>query len=327
MASRKRSLTNDADSCALHKEWDEVLCPICMDHPHNAVLIMCSSHDKGCRSYICDTSYRHSNCLDRFKKLRTESNDSPSSPALFPRSEHISSISSERNYGFGPTTESAEVNALNANDGNIPEERSSLRCPLCRGSILGYEVVGEARNYLDSKIRSCSHESCSFTGSYGQLRKHARRIHPSARPTNVDPSRERAWRRLQNQRAYGDIMSALRTATPDSVVVGDYVIEENAEDELGDMSDNAAAMWTTLFFFHMLGSTNGVTAERRYVRSSRGSSTRHLHSSGTSPQRRVLWGRNLLGVHDDDDDDYNDGDIRGHNGDSSSGGRTRRRLT
>ncbi|KAK4772772.1 hypothetical protein SAY86_014547 [Trapa natans] len=50
------------------KEWEGARCPVCMEHPHNAVLLICTSHDKGCRPYMCDTSYRHSNCLDQFRK-------------------------------------------------------------------------------------------------------------------------------------------------------------------------------------------------------------------------------------------------------------------
>ncbi|KAL0910273.1 hypothetical protein M5K25_021237 [Dendrobium thyrsiflorum] len=50
------------------KEWDEVRCPVCMEQPHNSVLLICSSHDKGCRPFMCDTSYRHSNCLDQYRK-------------------------------------------------------------------------------------------------------------------------------------------------------------------------------------------------------------------------------------------------------------------
>ncbi|KAK9060461.1 hypothetical protein SSX86_021165 [Deinandra increscens subsp. villosa] len=49
-------------------ECEEARCPICMEHPHNAVLLLCSSHEKGCRPYMCDTSSRHSNCLDQFRK-------------------------------------------------------------------------------------------------------------------------------------------------------------------------------------------------------------------------------------------------------------------
>lgn len=50
------------------REWEEARCPICMEHPHNAVLLLCSSQEKGCRPFMCDTSYRHSNCLDQFRK-------------------------------------------------------------------------------------------------------------------------------------------------------------------------------------------------------------------------------------------------------------------
>ena len=81
MAGVKRRLCSDSDIHALHKELDEVSCPICMDHPHNAVLLLCSSHEKGCRSYICDTSYRHSNCLDRFKKMRDNSKENQNLPS------------------------------------------------------------------------------------------------------------------------------------------------------------------------------------------------------------------------------------------------------
>ncbi|KAL6563230.1 hypothetical protein OROHE_005817 [Orobanche hederae] len=59
------------------REWEEARCPICMEHPHNAVLLLCSSHEKGCRPFICDTSYRHSNCLDQFVKNSASSAFSP----------------------------------------------------------------------------------------------------------------------------------------------------------------------------------------------------------------------------------------------------------
>ncbi|KAH7847180.1 hypothetical protein Vadar_022936 [Vaccinium darrowii] len=47
--------------------WDDVVCPICLDFPHNGVLLQCSSYEKGCRPFVCDTDHLHSNCLDRFK--------------------------------------------------------------------------------------------------------------------------------------------------------------------------------------------------------------------------------------------------------------------
>ncbi|XP_078438255.1 E3 ubiquitin-protein ligase, putative (DUF1644) [Wolffia australiana] len=46
---------------------EDVVCPICLDFPHNGVLLQCSSFSKGCRPFICDTGETHSNCLNRFK--------------------------------------------------------------------------------------------------------------------------------------------------------------------------------------------------------------------------------------------------------------------
>ncbi|KAK1307079.1 hypothetical protein QJS10_CPA10g00500 [Acorus calamus] len=60
-------------SKALEKnDWQDATCSVCMEHPHNAVLLLCSSHDKGCRPYMCGTSYRFSNCLDQFKNAYTK---------------------------------------------------------------------------------------------------------------------------------------------------------------------------------------------------------------------------------------------------------------
>ncbi|KAG2325970.1 hypothetical protein Bca4012_040562 [Brassica carinata] len=47
-------------------EWEDIKCVICMEPPHNAVLLKCSSFSKGCRTYMCDTSGRHSNCFKQY---------------------------------------------------------------------------------------------------------------------------------------------------------------------------------------------------------------------------------------------------------------------
>ncbi|CAN8305105.1 unnamed protein product [Cochlearia groenlandica] len=49
-------------------EWEDVRCVICMEPPHNAVLLQCSSFTKGCRAYMCDTSARHSNCFKQYRR-------------------------------------------------------------------------------------------------------------------------------------------------------------------------------------------------------------------------------------------------------------------
>ena len=346
MAGVKRRIITDTDVCALHKELDEVSCPICMDHPHNAVLLLCSSHEKGCRSYICDTSHRHSNCLDRFKKLRANSSKSPILPHPIPINLQNSSTSdmnlalrtdfiegngsqnlnetnsmaggSEVNIqepsrhldsqvegiveigDFNSVQGRAESEAVDAE--NTSEVKSSLKCPLCRGNILSWEVVEEARKYLNLKKRTCSRESCSYSGNYQELRRHARRVHPTTRPSDIDPSRERAWRRLEHQREYGDIVSAIRSAMPGALVVGDYVIENGdrlaAERENGT-GEVSAPWWTTFFLFQMVGSVDSVGEPRARSRIW----SRHRRAAGALSERRFLWGENLLGLQDDDDED------------------------
>lgn len=381
MAGVKRRIHSDSDMCALHKELDEASCPICMDHPHNAVLLLCSSHDKGCRSYICDTSYRHSNCLDRFKKLRANTRSSPTLPSSLPVNPYNSSNTSDVNLALSTDlNEASENHNLNARstvisvglpgegggDGNrdttrhleiqegiletvdsesgrerveieeldvenSSESKLSLKCPLCRGAILGWEVVEEARKYLNLKKRSCSRESCSFFGNYQELRRHARRVHPTTRPSDIDPSRERAWRHLEHQREYGDIVSAIRSAIPGAVVVGDYVIE-NGDRLAGERQSGTGEVngpwWTTLFLFQMIGSMDGAGEPRARSRAW----TRHRRSAGALSERRFLWGENLLGLHNDDDDDDDDeeDDLRilsDMGDDASPVPRRRRRLT
>ncbi|KAJ8626930.1 hypothetical protein MRB53_020237 [Persea americana] len=362
MTDIKASASADSNLRALHKEWDEASCPICMDHPHNAVLILCSSHDKGCRSYICDTSYRHSNCLDRFKKLKVESRSSPSQPSssslvesldngrlagqsplhnlspgpifggprmqrnLVENHDDYSSeetndgistrlvATQEENYsqdpgrysetqrvGIGPDLHRERTVVEELGDGSFLDSTSHLKCPLCRGSVRGFEIVKEARQHLDLKQRSCSRESCSFTGNYRELRRHARRVHPTTRPADVDPSRQRAWRHLEHQREYGDIVSAIRSAMPGAIVLGDYVIDSgdrlSGDGETGPI-EGSGPWWTTFFLFHMVGPMASVDEPRRLSRAWR----RHRRSSGAFSGRRNLWGENLLGLQDDDED-------------------------
>lgn len=372
MAGVKRRFCTDSDIHALHKELDEVSCPICMDHPHNAVLLLCSSHEKGCRSFICDTSYRHSNCLDRFKKLKANTRNSPTLPsshnnydmhtALRPNmnddnenhnlieSNTVTSVDLheepqqtnnqdpnrhlETQEGVQEAVDSesiqerVEPDELDAE--NSSESKLSLKCPLCRGAILGWEVEEEARKYLNLKKRSCSRESCSFSGNYQELRRHARRVHPTTRPSEIDPSRERAWRRLEHQREFGDVVSAIRSAMPGAVVVGDYVIENG--DRVGAGGERASGLgeeangpwWTTLFLFQMIGSIDNVRDQRARSRVW----TRHRRSGGALSDRRFLWGENLLGLQDDDDDDDDDLHIPSDTAeDASPIPRRRRRLT
>lgn len=336
----------DADTDTLHKEWDDALCPICMDHPHNAVLLLCSSHDKGCRSYICDTSYRHSNCLDRFKKMKVNHEDSSSQPSssmpvdtrnqnagqrsrfgLIRESPRLLIDISEPDEDFNhqdashrPAAISGEQEENNYNEdldltlearegeGSGPVESSEvlnsneLVCPLCRGAISGWKIIKEARQYLDEKSRACSREACTFSGNYRELRRHARRVHPTTRPADVDPSRRRAWHRLEHQHEYGDIVSAIRSSMPGAVVLGDYAIEGGeifSHDREGSgPSEPSGSLLTTFFLFHMLSSSP--------IRS--GDEPRGTARGLRRQRRRYLWGENLLGLQYDDDGDEEEED-------------------
>ncbi|XP_051224894.1 uncharacterized protein [Lolium perenne] len=157
-------------------EWEEVRCPVCMDHPHNAVMLVCSSHEKGCRPFVCDTSYRHSNCLDQYRKASKESSKDSGAP------------------------ECAEC-----------QQPVKLACPLCRGPVSHWTKDYDARKFMNSKARACTMEACEFKGAYSQLRKHAREDHPAIRPTEVDPDRQRDWRRMEQQRDMGDLLSMVRS--------------------------------------------------------------------------------------------------------------------
>ncbi|KAI9397281.1 hypothetical protein POPTR_003G021800v4 [Populus trichocarpa] len=182
------------------KDWVDVTCSVCMECPHNAVLLLCSSHDKGCRPYMCGTSFRYSNCLDQYKNAYTKI------------------ISS---------TGTAE-NPILVSDSSQPVEKceaTELACPLCRGQVKGWTVVEPAREYLNAKKRSCMQDDCSFIGTYKELRKHVKTNHPSARPRGVDPILEQKWRRLEREREHDDVISTIRSTMPGAMVFGDYVIE------------------------------------------------------------------------------------------------------
>ncbi|CAK9146428.1 unnamed protein product [Ilex paraguariensis] len=173
------------------KEWEEARCPICIEHPHNAVLLLCSSSDKGCRPYMCDTSHRHSNCLDQFclsSGATKSTEEAPSRPTSQRESEEwMSSCQSRYHWKRLP----------------------KLVCPLCRGQISACVVVEAARQFMNSKPRICSLATCDFSGrSYSELRKHARLEHPSVCPSEADPRRQRDWTTLEHQRLSEDFLSA-----------------------------------------------------------------------------------------------------------------------
>ncbi|KAI9191674.1 hypothetical protein LWI28_011839 [Acer negundo] len=237
------------------KEWEEARCPVCMEHPHNAVLLVCSSHEKGCRPYMCDTSYRHSNCLDQFRKSFAEASSTTSQP----EETRLSSQPEETPLSFQieetrlPPANSSSIVTSEATATNLQEERteevsstphsvtcedkslSKLVCPLCRGEIKDWIVVDSARRFMNAKPRSCACETCEFSGIYKDLRKHARIEHPLVRPSEADPERQHNWRRLERQRDIGDLLSTLQSSFG----------EESGDSSVLPIDDGG---WLTVFF-------------------------------------------------------------------------------
>lgn len=198
----KRSLTKNPLENESVKEWEEARCPVCMEHPHNAILLLCSSHDKGCRPFMCDTSYRHSNCFDQFQKASSETQ------AMVGPQDGSPPVSPTQTTTVPGTLEGSTTPPMACET----EEKLKLVCPLCRGQVNGWIVVEAARLFMNAKSRSCASESCEFSGTYTDLRKHARMVHPLVRPSEADPDRQRDWRRLERQRDIGDLLSTLQSS-------------------------------------------------------------------------------------------------------------------
>ena len=223
------------------KEWEEARCPVCMEHPHNAVLLLCSSNDKGCRPYMCDTSYRHSNCLDQFRKSFSEASKTAPLQDEIPPTDTQSSplVTSE-------TTETTETDLHGERSEESPftmqtvscdhKTQPKLVCPLCRGQINGWTVVEPARRFMNAKSRSCACETCEFGGTYTDLRKHARLEHPLVRPSEADPERQRNWRRMERQRDLGDLLSTLQSS---------FGEERGGDDSILPIDEGG---WLTVFF-------------------------------------------------------------------------------
>lgn len=189
------------------KDWEDATCSVCMEYPHKAVLLLCSSYDNGCRPYMCGTSCRHSNCLDQYKKAYTKV-----TTACHDQVSH----GSADNPTIADSVSSWPVEKC---------EVTELACPLCRGQVKGWTVMEPAREYLNAKKRSCMQDNCSFVGTYKELKKHVRAEHPAARPREVDPTLEQKWRRLEREREREDVISTIRSSMPGAMVFGDYVIE------------------------------------------------------------------------------------------------------
>nr|GFA05494.1 hypothetical protein [Tanacetum cinerariifolium] len=161
---------------------------------------------ESCRPYMCDTRYRDSNCFDQFKKSLS---DVQMSGSLTSKSRPSFSLIEE----IQPSAIISEsltpivITETSLTTENVVKAKSKLLCPLCSREVNGTVVVDAARSFMNTKLRSCASETCDFSGTYADLRKHARNVHLFARPLEVDPERQRDWRRMERQRDFRDLLS------------------------------------------------------------------------------------------------------------------------
>ncbi|KAL4564972.1 hypothetical protein LXL04_029051 [Taraxacum kok-saghyz] len=247
----------------LDTKWEDITCPICLSYPHNSVLLQCTSYNKGCRPFVCDTDHLHSNCLHRFR------------------------------IANGTLTES---------NGTLTESTTTKpSCPLCRGDVTGWVVITEARAKLDGQKRCCEDEKCRFTGTYNELRAHAQVEHPHACPSKVDPARQQDWENFQQSSEIIDVLSTIHSEVPHGVVLGDYVIEygdNESGDEYEDFPGDDGNWWTSCILYQVFDNFRS-SRNRRRGRVSRESRTMSYDTSN-SDEGSVEFGEYRLDEREDD---------------------------
>lgn len=253
---------SNMDDFQLVINWDDVICPICLDFPHNGVLLQCSSYDKGCRPFVCDTNHLHSNCLDRFKSA----------------------------YGLSSPSTSDASHTVNTQP-RVSEDNCKPSCPLCRGDVTGWVIIDSARIYLDEKKRSCEEEQCTFKGTYSELQKHAQIEHPHARPSKIDPARQLDWENFQQSSEIIDVLSTIHSEVPRGVVLGDYVIEygeEETGDEFEDFPGDEGNWWTSCILYQVFDNfRNSRNRRRSRVGDARRGSRRSSYDNSNSDEGSV----------------------------------------
>lgn len=279
----------------LNTNWEDVVCPICLDFPHNSVLLQCSSYGKGCRPFVCDTDHLHSNCLDRFKIASGMSSPSTTDATLTTNTQHM-----------------------------LVEENCKLACPLCRGEVTGWVVVDKARVHLDEKKRCCAEEQCIFAGTYLELRKHAQVEHPHARPSKIDPARQLDWENFQQSSEIIDVLSTIHSEVPRGVVLGDYVIEygdDETGDEFEDFPGDEGNWWTSCILYQVFDNFRSSRNRRRSrVADTRRGSRRSSYDNSNSDEGSVTSVEFAEYRLDETDDEFasTSGPSRGSSGHRSS---------
>lgn len=253
------------DSCASDKktlkplpnldiDWEAITCSICLDFPHNVVLLQCSSYDKGCRPFMCDTDHKHSNCLERFKIAYGV-------PAVVKVTSAISGVTIVCLQEISSSPSSRPI------------------CPLCRGDVTGWLIIDAARLYLNTKERCCEVKHCTYVGNFFELQKHAQIKHPHSCPSEIDPAQKSDWENFQQSSDIIDVLSTINAEVPRGMVFGDYVIEygdSEAEDEYEDFPRNRSRWWSSCIscrLFHKFRCSRSQRRARTAVQSIQGSSS------------------------------------------------------
>ncbi|XP_074379172.1 uncharacterized protein LOC141720581 [Apium graveolens] len=280
-----------------------------MEHPHNAILLICSSHDKGCRPFMCDTSYRHSNCFDQFRKSSAERSETVQEEGVpVSIAQPSTNVAIPEAAGTSSQAEASREVSTGMHDNVDNQVKGKLVCPLCRGDVNGWMVVEPARIYMNSKSRSCACETCDFSGTYAELRKHARLVHPDVRPTEANPERQRDWRRLERQRDFGDLISTLQAS------IGEETGEEDSSFSLNE--NRLLTVFLLIRVFH----------PRHSSRSSSWSGGSRARAQVRRPTTR-LWGESFPGESRDPDTESSDGETGLRRSERLRGQQTRRQQT
>ncbi|RRT65388.1 hypothetical protein B296_00032680 [Ensete ventricosum] len=231
----------DLVNIKLDFDWEDVTCSICLEFPHNGVLLWCSSHDRGCRPFMCDTDQNHSNCLERFKSAYGV-------PAVV-------------EVPSGPNGVSVMfIQGTSSSSSGLPT------CPLCRGDVTGWLIIDDARFYFNMKKRCCEEKHCTYVGNFYKLQKHAQRKHPHSRPSEIDPAQKLKWEKFQQSSEMIDVLSIIHSEVPHAVVLGDYVIEYE-DSEIGAEREgfrrNRSKWWTSLLCCKLFLNFRGLRNRRR----------------------------------------------------------------
>lgn len=265
---QKRAHTPEMEDAPFNMNWEDVNCPICLDFPHNCVLLQCSSYEKGCRPFVCDTDHLHSNCLDRFRSAYGMTSDSKT-----------------------PSSSSSHAASTENIQPVITESNCRPSCPLCRGEVTGWTVVDNVRVDLNEKRRGCEEHRCAFMGTYLELQKHAQLEHPHARPSKIDPARQLDWENFQQSSEIIDVLSTIHSEVPRGVVLGDYVIEygdDDTGDEFEDFPGDDGNWWTSCILYQVFDNfRNSRNRRRSRVSDTRRGSRRSSYDTSNSDEGSV----------------------------------------